>query len=160
MKKALGLAQQAALDGEVPVGCVIVDAAGNIIGRGRNRRETSKSALAHAELDAITEACASRGDWRLDGCSLYVTLEPCAMCAGAIINSRISRVFYGAKESVSGACGSVLNMFMEFPNSAQIVGGVLECECAAVLEEFFRTVRQGGQGRAFPSPSNNGRGSK
>ena len=142
MKKALDLAQQAAQDGEVPVGCVITDAGGNIIGRGRNRREASKSALAHAELDAIAEACASCGDWRLDGCSLYVTLEPCAMCAGAIIHSRIARVFYGAKEPVSGACGSVLNMFMEFPNTTQVVGSVLEKECAAVLEEFFKQVRR------------------
>ena len=142
MKAALELACDAAREGEVPVGCVITDADGNIIGTGRNSREESKSALAHAELDAIAEACGSRGDWRLDGCSLYVTLEPCAMCAGAIINSRISRVFYGAKEPVSGACGSVLNMFMEFSNSAQIVGGVLERECAAVMAEFFRKVRE------------------
>jgi len=142
MKKALEQAQKAALEGEVPVGCVIADAGGNVIGTGRNHRETSRSALAHAELDAIAEACGKHGDWRLDGCSLYVTLEPCVMCAGAIINSRISRVFYGAKEPNSGACGSVLNLFMEYPNAAQIVGGVLEKECAALLEEFFKRVRE------------------
>ena len=142
MREALKLAVEAANEGEVPVGCVIADADGNIIGRGQNRRETSKSALAHAELEAIDEACKTRGDWRLDGCSLYVTLEPCAMCAGAIINSRISRVYYGAKEPVSGACGSVFNTFMEFPGSAQLVGGVLESECVAVLEEFFRIIRE------------------
>ena len=142
MKEALMLAREAANDGEVPVGCVVVDAGGRIIGAGKNRRETSKSALAHAELDAIAEACGTCGDWRLDGCSLYVTLEPCAMCAGAIINSRISRVYYGAKEPVSGACGSVFNIFMEFPSSAQLVGGLLEHECAAALEEFFKHVRK------------------
>ena len=142
MKEALALAIESAHEGEVPVGCVVADANGIIIGRGRNRRETSRSALAHAELDAIAEACKSRGDWRLDGCSLYVTLEPCAMCAGAIINSRISRVFYGAREPVSGACGSVFNIFMEFPGSAQIIGGVLGGDCAALLEEFFRKIRE------------------
>ena len=141
MKKALEEAQKAASIGEVPVGCVITDENSNIVGAGYNRRETGKSALAHAELEAISEACKNRGDWRLDGCSLYVTLEPCVMCAGAIINSRVSRVFYGAKESNSGACGSVLNLFMEFPNTAQLTGGVLEKECAAVLEEFFKRVR-------------------
>lgn len=141
MKEALKLALDSAREGEVPVGCVIADPEGRIIGTGQNRRETSKNALAHAELEAIAEACKSRRDWRLDGCSLYVTLEPCAMCAGAIISSRISRVFYGAKEPVSGACGSVLNMFMEFPNAVQITGGICESECAVVMEEFFKDVR-------------------
>ncbi|NLB29544.1 MAG: nucleoside deaminase [Clostridiales bacterium] len=142
MKKALELARKSAHEGEVPVGCLVTGPDGRIIGRGRNRRETAKNALAHAEIEAIGEACRSRGDWRLDGCSLYVTLEPCAMCAGAVINSRISRVFYGAKEPLSGACGSVLNLFMEFQNSAAVVGGVLERECADVLEEFFKRVRE------------------
>lgn len=142
MKKALELAELAAAEGEVPVGCVITDSDGRIIGRGRNRREASKSALAHAELDAIAGACENIRNWRLDGCSLYVTLEPCSMCAGAIINARISRVFYGTKEPVTGACGSVLNMFMEFRNNAAVVGGVLEAECAGLMDAFFKRLRE------------------
>lgn len=141
MSKAIDLAFLSAGEGEVPVGCVITDKNGLIIGTGRNRRETSKNALAHAEIEAISNACREKGDWRLDGCSLYVTLEPCSMCAGAIINSRISYVYYGAKEPLSGACGSVLNMFMEFPNTAQIVGGVCDSECTDILKEFFKTIR-------------------
>ena len=106
MGEALKLAREAAQRGEVPVGCVIVKD-GEIVGRGSNRREADKSALAHAELEAIREACARLGGWRLWQCTLYVTLEPCAMCAGAIINARIPRVVYGASDSKFGACGSV-----------------------------------------------------
>ncbi|MDR0838596.1 MAG: nucleoside deaminase [Oscillospiraceae bacterium] len=141
MTAALELAREAAADGEVPVGCVVVDTRGEIIGRGRNRREKNKTASAHAELEAIDEAGRALGDWRLDGCALYVTLEPCPMCAGAIINSRLSKLVYGAREPVSGACGSVLNLFMEYGNAAAVTGGVLEPECRAVMEEFFAKRR-------------------
>jgi tRNA(adenine34) deaminase len=142
MAAALELAREAASSGETPVGCVIADPDGIIIGRGRNRCEENKNAAAHAEIEAISEAGRARGGWRLDGCSLYVTLEPCPMCAGAIINARISKVFYGARESVSGACGSVINLFMEYQNAAAIVGGVLDAECRAELEKFFASLRR------------------
>lgn len=143
MRQALALAREAAAAGEVPVGCVIVDRAGQIIGRGRNRREEDKSPLAHAELAAITDACRSHGDWRLKGARLYVTLEPCPMCAGAILNARVSRVYFGARDREMGACGGVMNLFMEdFPHPPALVGGVLEAECAQVLREFFRGLRK------------------
>lgn len=142
MRAALGLAQEAALAGEVPVGCVVADGQGNIVGRGRNRREESHSPLAHAETEAIAQAAAALGDWRLSECSLYVTLEPCPMCAGAILAARIPRLYYGAREPVSGSCGSVLNLFMEpYGFSPAIVGGVLEAECARLLRTFFRDRR-------------------
>ena len=142
MRAALTLAHAAAADGEVPVGCVIVDAGGRIIGRGRNRRERTHRADAHAEMEAIAEACRARGTWRLDGCTLYVTLEPCPMCAGAIVNARIPRVYYGARDEAMGACGGVLNLFMErFPFRPALVGGILKDECRAVLADFFRTLR-------------------
>ena len=143
MRAALTLAHAAAADGEVPVGCVIVDAGGRIIGRGRNRRERTHRADAHAEMEAIAEACRARGTWRLDGCTLYVTLEPCPMCAGAILNARIPRVYYGARDRAMGACGGVLNLFMEdFPQHPALVGGVLAEECRAVLTDFFRQLRR------------------
>ena len=104
MRAALALAHEAAADGEVPVGCVIADGAGRIIGRGRNRRERTHRADAHAEMEAIAEACRARGTWRLDACTLYVTLEPCPMCAGAIINARVPVVVYGAREPNFGSC--------------------------------------------------------
>ena len=139
---ALALAQQAGAQGEAPVGCVIVDAGGTVIGRGVNRREQNKLATAHAEMEAIAEACKSLGDWRLSGCSLYVTLEPCPMCAGAIIMSRIDKVFYGAREQMTGSCGSVINLFMEpYGHKPQITGGILEGECSALLSEFFKGLR-------------------
>lgn len=142
MRQALALAREAAAAGEVPVGCVIVDRAGQIIGRGRNRREEDKSPLAHAELAAITNACRSHGDWRLKGARLYVTLEPCPMCAGAIVNARIPAVYYGAKDDKAGCCGSVLNLFEErFNHHPRIYGRVLEAECAALLQEFFQSLR-------------------
>lgn len=141
MAEALALAREAAAAGEVPVGCVIVKD-GQIIGCGRNRREEKQAVASHAEMEAMAQANAALGSWRLDGCDLYVTLEPCPMCAGAIINARVDRVFYGARDSAMGACGGVLNLFMEnFPHHPQLVGGILQEECRAVLTEFFRELR-------------------
>lgn len=141
MKEALALAKEAAQAGEVPVGCVIVRD-GEIIGRGRNRREEKQAAASHAEMEAMAQANAALGSWRLEDCDLYVTLEPCPMCAGAIINARIPRVFYGARDEAMGAAGGVLNLFMEdFPHRPQLVGGILAEECAKLLGEFFRDKR-------------------
>jgi tRNA(adenine34) deaminase len=124
------------------VGCVIV-CQGQIVGRGRNRRETAKTALGHAEIEAIAEACKTLGGWRLWECTLYVTLEPCPMCAGAIVNARIPRVVYGAKDAKCGACGSVCNLFaMNFNHHPTVEAGVEEEVCAALLEEFFRQLRE------------------
>ena len=144
MAAALALAREAAAAGEIPVGCVITDGAGNVIGRGRNRREEGADATAHAEIEAIREACRALGTWRLDGCTLYVTLEPCPMCAGAIINSRISTVVFGAKEPNSGSVGSVINLFEErYGHRPAVYGGVLAGECAGLLAQFFRSLRGG-----------------
>ena len=141
MSQALSLAREAEKDGDVPVGCVIVRE-GEIIGRGRNRREADGDATAHAELEAIRDACERLGSWRLHGCTLYVTLEPCPMCAGGIINSRIETVRYGVRDEKAGACGSVLNLFEErFNHHPRIYGRVLEAECAALLQEFFQSLR-------------------
>lgn len=141
MDAALELAREAAEEGEVPVGCVIVRD-GQIIGRGRNRREKGKSSLAHAEIEAIYEACKVRGGWRLWDCTLYVTLEPCPMCAGAIINARIPRVVYGASDAKCGACGSVCDLFsMKFNHHPQVEKGLREEECATLLQTFFRQLR-------------------
>jgi len=141
MRQALALAAEAAQAGEVPVGCVIVRD-GLVVGRGRNRREERKSALSHAETEAIAQANAALSSWRLDGCELYVTLEPCPMCAGAILNARLRRVYFGARDRSMGACGGVMNLFMEdFPNRPALVGGVLEDECGAILSRFFRGLR-------------------
>ena len=141
MKEALTLAKEAAQAGEVPVGCVIVRD-GEIIGRGRNRREEKQAVSSHAEMEAIAQANAALSSWRLEDCDLYVTLEPCPMCAGAIINARIPRVFYGARDEAMGAAGGVLNLFMEnFPHKPQLVGGILAEECADLLGEFFRGKR-------------------
>ena len=142
MRAALVLAREAAELGEVPVGCVVTDADGNIIGRGRNRREEAGDATAHAEIEAIREACAALGDWRLSGCTLTVTLEPCPMCAGAIINARIPTVVYGAKEPISGSCGSVIDLFFErYGHHPTVYSGVLEQDCAGLLREFFSNKR-------------------
>ena len=141
MRQALALAREAAESGEVPVGCVIVRD-GQVVGRGRNRREEKQSTFSHAEMEAIAGANESLGSWRLDDCTLYVTLEPCPMCAGAILNARIPRVYYGARDREMGACGGVLNLFMEdFPHPPALVGGVLKEECRAVLSDFFRGLR-------------------
>lgn len=141
MREALSLAREAAAYGEVPVGCVIVRG-GEIVGRGRNRREELQSTASHAEMEAVADANARLGTWRLDDCALYVTLEPCPMCAGAILNARIPRVYYGARDEAMGACGGVLNLFMErFPATPALVGGILADECRAVLGEFFRGLR-------------------
>ena len=141
MDQALELARQAAAEGEVPVGCVIVRN-GEIVGRGRNRRETGRTALGHAEIQAISEACAALGGWRLWECTLYVTLEPCPMCAGAIINARIPRVVYGASDAKCGACGSVCDLFsMDFNHHPVVEKGIREEEAAKLLTEFFQNLR-------------------
>ena len=142
MRQALALAREAAEAGEVPVGCVIVRQ-GQIVGRGRNRREEKQAVYSHAEMEAMEQAAKVLGSWRLTGCTLYVTLEPCPMCAGAILNARIARVYYGARDREMGACGGVLNLFMEdFPAHPALVGGVLEAECRGVLSDFFRRLRR------------------
>jgi len=141
MREALALAQEAAADGEVPIGCVVVKD-GVIVGRGRNRRELGKNALYHAEIMAIDEACKTLGGWRLFGCELYVTLEPCPMCAGAIINSRIDKVYFGASDPKAGSCGSLVNLFeLPYNHKPQVESGVLGEECAAVLKDFFKKLR-------------------
>ena len=141
MEQALSLARQAANEGEVPVGCVIVHG-DKVVGTGRNRRETGRSALAHAEIEAIGEACRALGGWRLWECTLYVTLEPCPMCAGAIINARIPRVIYGAKDLKAGSCGSVCSLFdMAYNHHPTVEQGLMEDECAALLKDFFRQLR-------------------
>ena len=141
MDQALELAREAGAEGEVPVGCVIVRE-GRIVGRGRNRREKDKSALAHAEIEAISEACRELGGWRLWECTLYVTLEPCPMCAGAIINARIPRVVFGASDKKCGAVNSVCSLFsMEFNHHPAVESGIREETCAGLLTEFFRNLR-------------------
>ena len=142
MREALRLAQEADAAGEVPVGCVVA-LGDRIVGTGRNRREEGKSALAHAEVEAIAEACRTLGGWRLWQCTLYVTLEPCPMCAGAIMNARIPRIVYGAKDTVNGCCGSAVDLFMlPCSQKPEIVSGVLEEEAAALLSGFFRRLRE------------------
>ena len=139
---ALELAQKAFSEGEIPVGCVIADESGAVIGHGYNTRESSHSALGHAELSAINEACASRRDWRLDGCTIYVTLEPCPMCAGAIINARIPCVVFGAREENFGSCGSVVDLFSErYGHHPAVYRGILEKECITLMQEFFSKIR-------------------
>ncbi len=141
MEQALALAKEAFEDGEVPVGCVIVRD-NQVVGRGRNRREQDKNALAHAEVEAIGDACRNLGGWRLWECTLYVTLEPCPMCAGAIINARIPRVVYGARDSKAGSCGSVCDLFsMQYNHHPQVEQGVLEEPCAQLLRDFFAQLR-------------------
>ena len=141
MDEALALAREAAAEGEVPVGCVIVRGS-EIVGRGRNRREKDKSALAHAEIEAIAEACRNLGGWRLWECTLYVTLEPCPMCAGAIFNARIPRVVYGASDDKCGAVRSVCSLFdMKFNHHPKVEYGIREAECAALLTDFFQKLR-------------------
>ena len=142
MALALSLAREAFDAGDVPVGCVITDKDGNVIGRGRNRREENDDATAHAEIEAIREACKALGDWRLEDCAITVTLEPCPMCAGAIINARIPTVVYGAKEPLFGSCGSVIDLFFErCGHQPRVYAGVREADCAALLRDFFRDKR-------------------
>lgn len=142
MRRAMTLAAQAAEQGDVPVGCVIVKD-GEIVGEGRNRREENGDATAHAELEAIRDACRRLGSWRLHGCTMYVTLEPCPMCAGGIINARLDTVRYGAKDEKAGACGSVLNVFEErFNHKPRLYGHLLEDECADQLQTFFEKLRE------------------
>ena len=142
MLEAMELARISALEGEVPVGAVVVKD-GEIVGTGRNRRELGKNALYHAELEAIDNACKKLGGWRLWQCDLYVTLEPCPMCAGAIINSRIKRVVFGANDGKAGSFGSVVD-FNEIPynHKPEVVGGVMGDECSSILTEFFSNLRQ------------------
>lgn len=143
MKRALELAEEAFGEGEVPVGAVVVKkTTGEIVGEGRNRRETAKNALAHAEIEAIDQACRTLGGWRLPECALYVTLEPCPMCCGAIINSRIDNVYFGAYDLKSGSARSVQRMFdLPYNYRPDVTGGVMEKECSAILSEFFRELR-------------------
>ena len=141
MTVALELAREAATAGEVLVGCVITRN-GQIVGRGRNRREEGKNALAHAEIEAINDACRNLGGWRLWECTLYVTLEPCPMCAGAIVNARIPRVVFGASDAKCGACGSVCDIFtMDFNHRPQVETGLLGEESSKLLAEFFQNLR-------------------
>ena len=143
MRLALEEAKAAAALGEVPVGALVVRS-GELIAKAHNRRETGKSALAHAECLAIDEACKTLGGWRLHERELYVTLEPCPMCAGAIINSRLRRVVYGARDPKAGCCGSVTDLFaLPFNHRPEAVGGVLEEECAGALRAFFQAKRKG-----------------
>lgn len=142
MDQAIELAKEAAKEGEVPVGAVVV-IDGRIVGRGRNRRETGKNALAHAEIEAINEACKTLGGWRLWQCDMYVTLEPCPMCTGAIINSRIKRLVYGASDSKAGSCGSVVNLFsLPYNHKPEVISGLKQEECAALLSDFFKNLRK------------------
>lgn len=144
MKRALELAKLAFDEGEVPVGAVVVKkTTGEIVGEGRNRREGAKNALAHAEIIAIDQACRTLGGWRLPECAIYVTLEPCPMCCGAIINSRIDDVIFGAYDAKSGSAVSVQKMF-DYPYNyrPEVTGGVMEEECAAILSDFFRQLRE------------------
>lgn len=142
MRAALEEAEKAKNEKEVPVGAVIVYE-GKIISTGRNRRETLKNSVFHAEIEAIHRACKKLGRWRLSDCSLYVTLEPCPMCTGAIINSRISNLIYGASDPKAGSCGSVINLFdLPYNHKPQVISGVLKEECSEILSSFFKELRK------------------
>ena len=143
MKEALCLAKEALDMDEVPIGCVIVYE-GKIIGRGKNRRNTDKNPLSHAEIIAINEAASFMGDWRLENCTLYVTVEPCPMCAGAIVQARIPRVVFGAKNPKAGAAGSVLNLLSHqgLNHKAEVISGILEGECVLMMKDFFKLRRK------------------
>ena len=141
MKIALELANESLSENEVPVGAVVVKD-GKVVGKGRNRREKLNNALSHAEIVAINDACNTLESWRLDDCDLYVTLEPCPMCAGAIINARINKVIYGAKDENGGAVSSVISMFdLDFNHRPKVVSSVLEKECSKILTDFFKSIR-------------------
>jgi len=143
MKQAVKLAGKAAELGEVPIGCVI-EYQGKVIGRGYNRRTTDKSTLAHAEIIAIKKACKKMGDWRLEDCTMYVTLEPCQMCAGAIVQARVKKVVIGCMNPKAGCAGSILNVLQmeEFNHQVEIERGVLEEECSEMLTSFFKNLRK------------------
>ena len=143
MRAAIREAKKAYALGEVPIGCVIVFE-GKIIGRGYNRRIADKNVLSHAEINAIKKACKKMGDWRLEQCTMYVTLEPCQMCAGAIIQSRLTRVVVGCMNPKAGCAGSVLNLLdiKQFNHQAELTTGVLEEECSALMTGFFRELRE------------------
>lgn len=142
MREALKEAKKAYLLGEVPVGAVIVYE-NKIIARGHNTREIKQSVLGHAEINAIQKASKKIGSWRLEDCDIYVTLEPCPMCSGAIIQSRIKNLYYGATDPKTGACGSVLNLFENpFNHKVNVIGGVLEDECSRIIKDFFKELRQ------------------
>lgn len=142
MQEALKLAREAAAEGEVPVGAVVVKD-GEIVGRGRNRREKEKNALCHAEVEAIDQACRTLHGWRLWQCELYVTLEPCPMCAGAVINARIPRLVYGARDPKAGSCESVVDLFsLPYNHRPQVEAGILEEECSGILKSFFSCLRE------------------
>ncbi|QNQ81877.1 nucleoside deaminase [Lactobacillus sp. PV037] len=144
MQLAFKQAQQAQSQGEVPIGAIVVDKAGNVIGEGYNRRELDEDATQHAELIAIRQACETLGSWRLIDCSLFVTLEPCAMCAGAIINARLKDVYYGAFDPKAGAAGSVIDLFKvdKFNHHPQVYGGIYQPLAAQMLKDFFRAIRK------------------
>lgn len=154
MKEAIRQAKKAYALDEVPIGCVIVYE-GKIIARGYNRRNTDKNTLSHAELNAIRKASRKLGDWRLDGCTMYVTLEPCQMCAGAIVQSRIQKVIMGCRNPKAGCAGSILNLLQvpQFNHQAEIEEGVLEEQCSELIKEFFRNLREKRAKTAAPPPS-------
>ena len=156
MTEALKLAARAAELGEVPIGCVVVKD-DVIVGRGCNHREGGKSALYHAEIIAIEEACKTLGGWRLWQCRLYVTLEPCPMCAGAIINARIPKVIYGAKDPKAGSLHSIVNLFaLPYNHQPEVVSGVLEAECSGILKQFFREIRLRKKKKGLPPVKEDG----
>ena len=141
MRRAIELARESAAVGEIPVGAVVVKD-GKIIGEGRNMREEKRDALSHAETEAISAACKNIGDWRLDGCEIYVTLEPCPMCTGAIINARIKTVIFGAFDSKMGCMDSVINLCdYPFNHKPEIYAGICEDECKEILQKFFQKLR-------------------
>lgn len=143
MQMALELAEKAAALGEAPIGAVVVKkSTGEVVGKGYNLRETEKSPLAHAEIMAINEASKKLGGWRLIDCEIFVTLEPCPMCAGAIINSRLERVVYGASDTKAGSVGSVINLFdLPYNHKPEVVSGVMQEECSKILSDFFKNLR-------------------
>ncbi len=142
MLRALELAEEAWNAGEVPVGAVVVKE-GRILGEGRNRREAGKNALAHAEMEAIQQACQALGTWRLTGCELYVTLEPCPMCTGAVINAHIDRVIYGADDERAGCCGTAADLFsLPYSHRPDVYRGFYEAEAKALLQSFFQRLRK------------------
>lgn len=154
MKRALELAKLASDEGEVPVGAVVIKkSTGEIIGEGRNMREYKKNALAHAEIIAINQACKKLGGWRLPDCAIYITLEPCPMCCGAIINSRIDDVYFGAYDFKAGSAESVQKMFcLPYNHKPNVYGGIMENECSLVLKDFFRELRKKKQKKLDISP--------